>query len=305
MVIPTIKNAFSCVVTHPKVIVPFFVFFLLFGSIFVYALRRFFELFSMIASPEAFASPEEAPFAVMGIFSFFAFIFLIILFVFFAFPFFEGWTFAAAGSAFKNEPVSLGGTAKRALSTYIGVLVITFIMVVVWLVIGSILSIIMSVVMFFIMASFAPAPSVSPAPSAAQISGIFVVYAIMIVIMIVFMVFFVYMKPAYVVGKKRVFESLGDGFDTAKANFVPSFVIVLFFVVVLVVLYGIVWGVFTVSGVLDFEHLMYPDFTGMHSLFPVLIGVGVVMGIVYLVVYSAFYAALTYAYMDSHEMINT
>jgi len=299
-VIPTMKRAFSCVIHHPTVVVPFTVFFLVIGLIIVYTFSRFFELFDMVASA------EEAPFAVMGgIFGFFAFIFLIILFVFFTFPFFEGWTFAAAASAFKNESVSIVDAARKALSKYIGLVVITFIMVLAWLVVGSILSIIISVVIFAMTASFTPIPSeYSPAPSITQFYGMAVMYGIMIVIMVAFMVIFIYMKPAYIVSGKRFSESLGDGFDTTKKNFLPSFLIVLFFVLVPFLVNGVLWAVLTVGGVLDFEELLYPDFAEVTSLFPVLIVVGAVLVIVNVVFYAAFYAAVTYSYMDSHEMVS-
>ena len=299
-VIPTMKRAFSCVIHHPQVVVPFTVFFLVIGLVIVYSVSRFFEFFDI------FASAEEAPFAVIeGIFGFFAFIFLIIVFVFFTFPFFEGWTFAATASAFKNESVSIVDAAKKALSKYVGLVVITFIMVLAWLVVGSILSIIISVVIFATMASFSPIPSeYSAAPSITQFSGIAVMYGIMIVIMVAFMVIFLYMKPAYMVTGKRFSESLSDGFDTAKKNFLSSFLIVLFFVLVPFLVYGVLWAVLTVGGVLDFEEFLYPGFAEVSSLFPVLIVVGVVLTIVYIVFYAAFYAAVTYAYMDSHEMIS-
>ncbi len=298
-VIPTIEKAFSCVFHHPKVFVPFLVLCLLAALFFVYIFGRFSTLFGMSVSP------EEAPFAVIqGIFSLFALIFLAVILLVLIVPFFEGWTFAAAALAYTNEPVSLMKAAKKALSKYIGLLVITFVMIVAWVIIGSILSAIISVVMFAAMASLG---SVSPesypsVPSAAYFNVFFMMYGIIFLIMAIFLVFFVYMKPAYIVGEKRLSESLGDGFNTSKANFFPTFLIVLFFLVVPLVFLIVVGSVILLSST-GFKQFLISGPQAMYPDLGVLLLVGLPLCVICILFYAVFYAGLAYAYMDSHEIV--
>ena len=298
-IIPTMRKSFLCVFQHPQVILPFFAFSLILGLIFAYAFNE------MIGFLEAFSSPEEMPFEAFGpFFSFFYLIILVVLFVFFAFPFFESWTFAALGYAYKNEPASLVKAARKGISKYLGVLIISIIIALVSAVVGSILSFVIMLGFFPFMTYTVPASPEYMVPSISQFSGIFIMYGIMILIITLLMALFIYLKPSYVLGERRFSESLNDGFETARKNIVATWALYLSYEVLRIVLWGVIAGIVIWSGMLDFEELMIlGDFDILSAFFSDLIPLVVVAVVANYLIYTLLYAAITYAYMDSHEMI--
>jgi hypothetical protein len=301
-IIPTMRKSFLCVFQHPQVIVPFLVFSLITGLIFAYAFDRMIEF---IGSFDVFASPEEMPFeAFESFFSFFYLIMLVALFAFFAFPFFESWTFAALGYAFKNEPVSLAKAARKGISKYLGVLVISIIIALVSGVVGSIVSIVVLLAFFPFMASTIPVSPEYMVPSIPQLSGFFIMYGVIILVTTLFMALFIYLKPSYVLGERRFSESLNDGFETVRKNIVPSWALYLSFEVLRMVSMGVIAGIVIWSGMIDLgKFVVLEDFQIISTFLSELIPLIVVAVVVNYLIYTFLYAAITYAYMDSHEMI--
>ena len=299
--IPTIRRAFSCVIEHPQVVIPFFIFFLITSFIFVYAFNRFFEFFNVFLS-----SREPLPGDVFQtVFGFLALIFLVILVSVFVFPFFEGWTFATAGLACKNEPVSLTKAFRKALSKYLGVLVISIIVAFAAAAIGSVVWPILFLLVFPM--DFPSAVPYTSFPLSSVFYRLFSAYGLVFLIVTIFIVLFVYLKPAYILGDKSLVDSLNDGFATARKNFIPSCLVYLFFSVLQILLY--VGGAILVFDTIDFEKFwLIEDFssgydviqTELESLFPVaLVGL-----FVYFLLHSILYTALAHAYMDSHEIVH-
>lgn len=301
-IIPTLRKSFLCVFQHPQVLVPFLVFSLITGLIFAYAFDRMIEF---IGSFDVFTSPEEMPFEAFGsFFSFFYLIVLVALFSFFAFPFFEGWTFAALGYAFKNEPVSLAKAARKGLSKYLGVLIISIIISLVSAVVGSIVSIIVLLAFYPFVTPTYPVSPEYVVPSVPQLSGYFVMYGVIILLITLFMVFFIYLKPSYVLGDRRFSESLNDGFETVRKNIVPSWVLYLSFEVLRMVSLGVIAGIVIWSGIIDIgKFVVLEDFQVISTFLSELIPLIVVAIVVNYLIHTLLYAAITYAYMDSHEMI--
>ena len=299
-IIPTIREAFSCVFRHPQVIVPFFVFSLIVSLLYAYLFNKITSLFDI------FSVSEEMPFEAMGaFFSFFSLIILVVVVYFFGFPFFEGWTFAALGSAFKKEPVRLMEAARRGLSKYFGVLAITILVAVVTsLVSGFLSTILLFPLLPFMNSEMYTRDFFSNYPQSFWFPpGLAVFYGVLILIVIAVTVFFVYLKPAYILGEKPFAESLNDGFNTARKNFMPSFVYYLVFTVLQIVVFAIVFGAFMVSSIPLLEDLILTeDISVMTTFFERLIPLGVVAVILNFLVYVFMYAAVTYAYMYSHEM---
>jgi len=301
-VIRTIKSAFSCVVKNPKVVIPF----LAFAAILLLILGYFFVQMTefQFFPPEEYVMQEEPPFEALGdFFQFMAFMVIASLFIFLIFPFFEGWTLAAVAPAYANEPVSLVEALRKALSKYFGLLGITIIVTIACLVVSFILSIFFVVVTFFSMMRH-PFPSPEPyasVPTEFMFSEFFITYSVMFLILAIFMVIFIYMKPAYIVSGKSLSESLGDGFEMAKKNFVPSCLIYLFFLVGQTVLCGVPQAIVIFGGIIDFDSFFYQGFEGMIS---TIFLIGAVTVCVYALVNSVMYTALVYAYMDSHEMVD-
>lgn len=291
-VIPTIENGFSCVIHHPKVIVPFIVFFLIAGSILAVV---FSETVEMI---DYFAEFDEG-FGIFGtIFEFMLLVFFIVFFMFFATPFFEGWTFATLASAFKDESVSIAKTARRACSKYFGMLIIAIIIAVISAIVGTFVSIFFS---FFIFLAEASHPVSSPASFFYRYA---LLYGVTFLIMIFVTAVLAYLKPAYMVGENRFSESLKDGFDTAMKNFLPTLAVYLVFTVIQVIVAAAAAAVIFLGGIIDYEQFLYAEgLDVLHSLAGKILPVAMVAGLVYMLFYVALYAALTYAYMDSHEMI--
>ncbi|MBU7018350.1 MAG: hypothetical protein HXS44_12640 [Theionarchaea archaeon] len=298
----TMRKSFLCVFQHPQVIVPFLVFSLITSLIFVYAFDRMIEF---IGSFDVFTSPEEMPFEAFGsFFSFFYLIMLVALFAFFAFPFFESWTFAALGYAFKSEPVSLSKAAKKGLSKYLGVLVISIIISLVSAVVGSIVSIVVLLAFSPFMTSTIPVSLEYVAPSLAQLSGYFIMYGVIVLFITLFMVFFIYLKPSYVLGDRRFSESLNDGFETVRKNIVPSWAFYLSFEVMRMVSLGVIAGIVIWSGMIDVEEfVVLEDFQIISTFLSELVPFVVVAIVVNYLIYTLQYTAIAYAYLDSHEMI--
>lgn len=289
-VIPTIKNGFSCVICNPKVVIPFVVFFFIISLIAVAAFNRIVEFFDFLMSPEDVSGMFGT------IFGFIILILLVGLFMFFAFPFFESWTYAALASAFKDESVSLGKAAKTGLSKYVGMVIITIIVAIVSAVVGFVASFISS---FFMIASM----SYSPSPDFPFL-GFLAMYGVMFFVIALVTVLLLYLKPAYVAGDKKFSESIKDGFETAKENFLPTLLIYLFFLVVQILLWGAALAALVFSGIVKAGEFFYqPDFGVLSSVASKVLPVGLVVLLVYVLLNTVLYAALMYGYMDSHEMI--
>jgi hypothetical protein len=193
-------------------------------------------------------------------------------------PFFEGLTYAALGSAFRNEPVLLRKAAGKALSKYPGILVITIIITIITITVGSLISSVVSLVVFSSMSFFSILLALNPYSILVWVGLVFFVTRI-------FVVLFIYLEPAYILGGKHFVKSLYDGVKTAVKNFVPSCLIYLGFAMMRIILFGI-----TFSGMI------------MSTVVPEAVYVRVVGIIGYYFLHMVLYAALAYIYMESHEM---
>jgi hypothetical protein len=132
---------------------------------------------------------------------------------------------------------------------------------------------------------------------------VFLVYGILFLVTTIVLVLFYYMKPAFVIGDNRLSESLNDGFKTAQKNFFPSCIIVL----VLTILEEIPFFVFSAIlfvNVLNIEKIAEKDITALvHSYAGTLLPVLLIALLFYFVLHTVLHAALSYAYMDSHELL--
>lgn len=299
----TIKNAFPCVVHNPKVIIPFFVLFLGLSLIVT-------SLFNSIINFLEFGiEPENLPFEAFGtIFGFIVTIFLVVVVAVLVVPFFEGWTYAALGSAFKKESVSITKTARKGVSKYLGVLVISILIAIASAAISSLFS---SITSFAIVSSiedfFLEYPDVEPFlvfSSLSNFYGVFIAYGVVFLITTIIMVLFYYLKPAYVIGDNPLSESLNDGFTTARENFFPSCIVVLVLTVLEEVPFLVFWGILFVKGWFNIEKYISGDIVALvHSHAGTLLTGFLIAFLAYFVLHTVLHAALSYAYMDSHEMI--
>ncbi|MGD2248957.1 MAG: hypothetical protein PVF58_11175 [Candidatus Methanofastidiosia archaeon] len=300
--VPTIKKGVSCVVRTPLVLVPYLVYFVIAVLFMVYGISKIEALLP------AFAGPEESPFNIMGIFfSLLAFAFLAILVIGLLSPFIEGWTFAALASAHKNEPVSLKEAARKAGSKYLGMLALAILIVIISSVVGSIVSTPLTIMRYMRMFEVA---STSVPPSTMFISQIrwsVVTYGVVTMVTALVMVLFVYMKPAYIIGDIDLSKSLNDGLDTARNNYLASLVIFLVFTVIEAGVFLAPFAVMLSKGVsfLDMETLMnIQDITEVYPYIQILVILGAVLILMTLLVRVILSAAISYAYMDSHEMLS-
>jgi hypothetical protein len=290
-VIPTIKNSFVCIVRHPKVVIPFGVVSVAAILVAVLLVDRVIEFFDFVMEPEEVVEFFNA------MFGFVVMIFATVLIVFLALPFFEGWTYAALGAAFNNGPVSLAEAARKSGSRYIGMVIISIIIAVISMVVGFFVSLFSSVIMVFFMHDMQQ--------SGVPVAGFFTMYGVMFLIIAVVTVILIYLKPAYMVGGKVLSESLKDGFETAKDNYLASLLIYLIFIGGQVLLYVAMWAALIPGSILHFEEVFYAEnIDFISSITARLLPVGIVVVIVSFLLYVVYYAALTYAYMDSHEMID-
>jgi hypothetical protein len=301
-VIPTIKKGISCVVRTPIVLVPYLVYFAIIALIMAYGASR------IEAMLPFFAAPEEEPFEVMGtFFSLLAFALLALLVVGFLSPFIEGWTFAVLASAHKNEPISLKAAARKAGSKYLGMLALAILIAIVSTVVGSIVAVPLSLMTYVRAFEFASTGASPTDMFILQIRWYVVMNGVVTAVTALVMVLFVYMKPAYIISNMDLSKSLNDGLDTARNNYLPSFVIFLVFTVleagVVIVPYAamISGGV----GFLDIETLMnIQDVTEVYPYIQIVVILGAVLVLVTFLVGVILSAAISYAYMDSHEMLS-
>ncbi len=297
----TIKNAFLCVINNPKVIVPFFVLFLVLSLIVT-------ALFNNVMNLLEYAlAPGEMPFEAAGaILGFMATILLVVVVGILAIPFFDGWTYAALGSAFKKEEISLTKAARKGGSKYFGMLAIAIIIAIVSAAVSSLLSPITYLAAASSMEDFLE-PGAEPSlifSSLSDFYGIFIAYGVIFLITTMIMVLFYYLKPAYIIGDNPLSESLNDGFKTARENFFPSFIVVLVLTVLENVPFLVFSGVLFVIGVINIEKFVEEDIVGFfHSYAGTLLTGMLIALLFYVVLHTVLHAALSYAYMDSHEMI--
>lgn len=298
-VIPSIQQGISCIVKNPVVVVPYLIYTGIIILIMVYGVSRIGAILPM------FKVSHEMPFNILSaFFSLLAFTALAILLLGLLSPFIEGWTFAALASAHKNAPVSLKDAVRKAGSKYIGMLALFGLIVVISAVIGSIVSVPLSAIIYirsFEMFTTTDATAIF----ISQLRWYIVMNIIVTVITTAVMVLFIYLKPAYIIGNMRLSESLSDGIDTARNNYVSSLVIFSIFTVLEV---GISIGLYTVisrNSFINVESLM--NFQNMSTLLFYLqkfIYLSVVLILASFIIRVILYSAITHAYMDSHEMLS-
>jgi len=237
--VPTIREAFLCVIRHPKAFIPYLVFSILFLFIFTWILTNFVNTIS-----EPTENLADAFYESLRAFSFFI-VTGVLLFIAYEVlsPFFEGLTYAALGSAFRNEPVLLRKAAGKALSKYPGILVITIIAAIITLIVGSLITSVVSLVLFSSMSFFSILFTLNPYSILAWVGLVFFVTRVIVVL-------FIYLKPAYILGDKHFAKSLYDGVKTVVKNFVPSCLIYLGFAVMRIVLFGITFSGMIMSTVI-------------------------------------------------------
>lgn len=292
----TIKNALLCIIHNPKVLVPFFVLFLISSLIAVVLFNSIINFIGTVAEP-------VLPFGTFGtIFRIIITLFAVVVIFVLMIPFFEAWTYAALGSAFKNQKVSLKKTAQKGASKYLGVLVISIIIAVVSGALSFIFSPFTSAAVVSSMEDYITGYGAERSLSLSTFYGAFLMYGVLFLITTIVLVLFYYMKPAFVIGDNPLSKSLNDGFTTAQKNFFPSCIVVL----VLIILEGIPFFVFSGIVLMDLpnvELFVEEDITALYSYADTLLPWIAIALLFYFVLHTVFHAALSYAYMDSHDLL--
>lgn len=293
----TIKNAILCIVYNPKVLVPFFVLFLISSLIVAVLFNSIVNFIGTVAEP-------VLPFGTFGaIFRIIITLFVVVVVFILMIPFFEGWTYAALGSAFKGQEISLTKTARKGASKYLGVLVISIIIAVVSGALSFLFSPFTSAAVASSMENYITEYGAELSLSLSDFYKVFLVYGILFLVTTIVLVLFYYMKPAFVIGDNLLSESLNDGFKTAQKNFFPSCIVVLVLIILEEIPFFVFSGIVLMKG-FNLELFAEKDITALiHSYAGTLLPGILIALLLYFVLHTVLHAALSYAYMDSHELL--
>jgi len=298
-VIPIIKDAFSCVFHHPAVLFPFLLYYGLCGLVLVWIFQRFdhFLTITNTAYPpfEEIISMMNFIFAVIGL----------MILLLFLFPLVEGWTFAILKNAYRNEPIDMRGTLKRGIRRYPGMVVITFIL----LIASSVASLVATPLLFVSMMSAIPESMPAQGepfyqPSTFMFPEIFIIYGIMFIIMLLIYTVFIYLKPVYIMGDDSLSQSLKDGIAMGKNQYIPTFLLVLFFMVIQVAIFVIGMTLPVLANIIDMDILTQLEGPSLffQSAIPLII-IGLIAYLISVVIHAIMYAAIARAYLDVQETI--
>lgn len=297
-VIPIIKGAFSCVFHYPGVLIPFLVYYSLCALVFAWIFHRFYRIFTV--SSTAFL-PFEEFFSVVNFFFIAIGVMILLLLLF---PLVEGWMFAILKTVLMNEPIDMRGTLKKGIQRYLGMVVINFIL----LAASSVASMVGSILLFASMIS--KLPSFIPVtgeplsqPSIFMFPEFFIIYAVMVIIMLLIYTIFIYLKPVYIIGDSPLSQSIKDGITIGKKQFIPTFLLLLFFMAIQIAIFAGIMSVAGVTQIMDMDLLAHSDPFQVFQPASHLIATGIIVYLISFMINGVMYAAIARAYVDVQEMI--